>query len=508
MPEQESRLIESGTRRIAKNSLYLAIRTLFLALIQVYLSRVILNNLGVVDFGIYNVVGSVIIFWASARALFSSATQRYLNVAMGSGSHSDVENVFSVAFFLHIALSIIFLLVVGIIGLIAIRYYLVIPPDRIASAQIIFIGSLLASCFTIITSPFLSAIIAHERMDAYALATILESLGMLAVALLIPKVPIDKLIFYGLGVSVMSVFSNSIILLFARKHFFEVHANPRYDKGRAKELAAFAGWNFLGNTTFHFVSEGINFFLNIFFGPVLNAARGITNQVNSLVLNFSGTVITASNPQITHLAAQGNTRELNRLIVLSTKGVYCIALIIIGALYVSISEILTFWLGTVPPYTESFVKVIFVYGLIRCIHAPINSVFLAYAKMKKYQLLEMSILSCTLVFAYVALKFADAEPVYVFIIQATVDLINLIAIMILAKNQTPFDLKYFGKEALGRLMAVTLAFSILIYGFIHLNIHSFIVRSGVTAICGLTVFLILGFTSQERKKLIRLIVKK
>ncbi|MBR8784434.1 hypothetical protein IX308_000605 [Porphyromonas levii] len=497
----------SSNIKIAKNSFFLTIRTFLVALIQVYLSRVLLQSLGAVDYGIYNIVASVIIFWASFRALFSSATQRFLNTAMARESLNELKRIFATSMWLHIALSIFFFTLVSLIGYYAIQNILSIPIERVSIASSIFLFSTISSSFSILTTPYLATVIANERMGIYAFFSIFETSGMLCFAFLMPYAKIDNLLFYGIGASAVTILSNIFLISVAYHYFKETHTKPRFDKNIAKELGIFAGWNFLGNTTFHFVGEGINILLNVFFGPVINTSRGIANQVNSLIQNFATTINSASNPRLCHLIALKKDEEFNRLLSYSARGVFYVALLIISSLYVSLDSVLMLWLGEVPPYTTLFVKIYFLYGIIRSLHAPINSIFIAYGNMKVYQLIEITILTSSLAFSYVALKFLNAPPYSVFLIMTIVDFINLIAIMLWANSSTGFSIRYFFKTALIRIILTFVCVfvsSVLIKTLIDTH---FIWKIIISAFFSLSIIYVIGLDSISRKLVANQIIK-
>ena len=487
--------------KIAKNTVFLAIRTILVVLVTLFSSRLVLQNLGVEDFGIYNVVGSVIIFWNSVSGLFAQATQRFLSVSKATDTPEEIEKVFSTSLFLHSILSVLFFALVTIIGFIFINFFLVMDPSRKEAANWVFFFSILSSAITIITTPFLSAILANERMDVFALSTILDAIGKLGIAFLIPLSFFDGLIFYGCGVLFITLVIRLSIMFFSLIKFREVTLKWQKDKQRLKELTTFAGWNFLGNTAFHVSNEGLNFLLNIFFGPVVNAARGIATQISSALNNFSGIIIVASNPQICALAAKKDLDNYNKMISFSARSIFFFALIVVLPIWMSLDEILNIWLGKTPMYTKEFAQAMLVYSLINSMHPPLNSTFVAFGKMKGYQIIESTIILSSLLISFLLLTFFKTPPISVFIVMTSTCAAKIIADMFWARRCSLFSFKFFFLNILRPIIYVLLL-SIALSIIVHTLSLNWYLRSATGLFIVIFVSFFLGFTSSERKSIL------
>ncbi len=488
----------SNNKRIAKNTLFLSIRTIFTMIITLYSSRVILQNLGIEDFGIYNVVGSVIIFWTAIRGVFASSTQRFLNVAMAEDNSNNSKKVFETSLYINIILSVVFLIFIGVIGFFFINNVLELPSTRIVAANWVFVFSLLSAVIGLATIPFDASVIANERMDFSALITIINATAKLIIAILIPYFSIDGLFFYGLGLFILAIVVRIIMLKFTKKHFSETSFRPKANKDILRSLLSFSGWSFLGNISYHTVTEGLNFLLNIFFGPTLNAARGIAYQVRTATSELSNTVLTATQPQTCKLMAKGEDKKVVKLFSLTSRSIYYLCLLMTVPILVSTKEILTIWLGLVPDFSVEFVRVILIYNLIRSLHGPYNALFVASGDIKVYQFIEIIILPLTLVASYIFLKMGSYPPI-VFGIMAIIELLNLIAITIWANIKMGFSIKKYLRRDIAPIVIVTILSSAIVYLIMNspLANASWVLRS-ITSVIPLGIILpLLGFTKEE-----------
>ncbi|WP_018027533.1 lipopolysaccharide biosynthesis protein [Porphyromonas somerae] len=499
------------TRKVSKNAILLGGRTLFTVFLSFYVSRLLLLNLGETNFGIYSIVGSVIVLWGSLRGLFASSTQRFLNVASVNEDKSYSYKIFSNSLFIHIVIALIFLLLVGGIGTYLINNVLTIPNEAITQANVIFLASLLSSVISVLTTPFDAAIIAHERMGFFALTSIIDVVGRLIIALCIPYTSIDKLIFWGCTYAVLVLFIRMAVVLYAKKHCPEVNFNPLRDSFILRELAKFAGWNFLGNTSFYIVSEGLNFILNMFWGVALNAARGIALQVQSGVSTFTGNIMTASDPQICKLYAEGNFKSMMRLFSQSSRSLTYIYIAVALPIIISASPILNLWLKEVPPYTEEMVILMLTYGFLRTFHSPLNSLFFATAKLKKYQITELIIRTSTVILAFFFAKMSALPPHYVYVILCCTELINTFIIIFVARIEFNFDIQAYLNIVLVPIGKVVVVLFI-IYNCAScvplVNTMHWIATSSLAFIIICLVSFMIGLTSSERATVKSMITNK
>ena len=303
----------TNNKRIAKNTLMLYVRMLFSMIVSLFTSRVVLQTLGVEDYGIFNVVGGVITMFTFINAAMVSSTQRYLNFELAKGNSQRLRSVFNTSLQIHGLIAIAIIVLGETLGLWFVLNKLVIPESRMTAALWVYQCSILACSVNIMSAPYNADIIAHEEMSAFAYISILEvSLKLLIVYLLVVS-PIDKLIAYAILTLSVQLLIRFIYSHYCHKHFEESYIEFNVNKVLFKEMSGFAGWSFFGNLAAILYTQGLNMMLNIFFGPVVNAARGIAVQVQSAVQQFVSGFQTALNPQITKNYAVGDLEQMHNL---------------------------------------------------------------------------------------------------------------------------------------------------------------------------------------------------
>lgn len=288
-----------NNKRIAKNTALLYVRMLFLMAVGLFTSRVILASLGVVDYGISNVVGGVVAMFGFLNAAMTTSTQRYLTYELGRGETGRLRLTFMTSVYIHIIIAATVVLLAETIGLWFLKNKIVIPSGREAAAMYCYQFAILSTVVSILNYPFNAAIVAHERMDAFAYISILDVMLKLGVAYTIYAVNLDKLIVYSILMLLVQIVMTSIYAIYCKRHFEETRFKRLWDTSLLKEMGSFAGWNMCGNVAYILFTQGLNILLNMFFGPVVNAARGVAVQVQGAIMQFAGGFQTAINPQIT-----------------------------------------------------------------------------------------------------------------------------------------------------------------------------------------------------------------
>ncbi|MBR8762943.1 lipopolysaccharide biosynthesis protein [Porphyromonas levii] len=499
------------TKKVSKNAFLLGSRTLLTVLIGLYVSRVLLLNLGEVNFGVYSIVGSVIVVWGSLRGVFASSTQRFLNVASVHEDHSYSRRIFSISLSVHLIIAALFLALVGGVGAYLINNTLSIPAGSLSAANIIFWASMLSSVFSIITTPFDASIIAHERMGFFALTSVLDVLGRLLLALSIPLFKGYELIFWGCAYAFLTVLIRIISVIYAKAKCPEVRFKLELDRSLFMEMTRFAGWNFLGNTSFYVINEGLNFILNVFWGVALNAARGIAMQVQSGIASFTGNVITASDPQICKLYAAGEERSMYRLFSLSARSLSLIYITICMPIVISIQPILILWLKEVPPYTGEMVILMLVHGLIRTFHTPITSLFHATAKLKRVELMELFVRTSTVFFAYLVARFLGVPPYSIYVVLCCTEIVNVLLMVQIARGDFHFDIKFYLKEVMMPVSTVIGTLLLVLVTIVSLQLQSYIhwfVLSALLFLLSGVLSLFIGFSRSERSTLINVVTSR
>lgn len=299
----------ANNKRIAKNALLLYVRMLFLMLVSLYTSRVILDALGVEDYGIYNVVGGVVTMFSMLSGSLSAAISRFLTFELGTGNEEKLRIVFSSSVTIQAGIAIVIIFIAETVGLWFLNEKMVIPENRMTAANWCFQFSVITFAVNLISVPYNAAIIAHERMSAFAYISIFEGIGKLAIAWCIAIYPFDRLIFFGGMIAVLAIIIQIVYGLYCRYHFDECVYHFIYDHDLLKQMCSFAGWNFIGSSSGILRDQGINILLNLFFGPSVNASRGIAFKVQQTVQSFVVNFLTALTPPITKKYASCNYQE-------------------------------------------------------------------------------------------------------------------------------------------------------------------------------------------------------
>ena len=404
--------ISENNKRIAKNTFYLYIRMFITMVVALYTSRVVLRVLGSSDFGLYNVVGGVVTMFSMFSGTLTAGTQRYLTCAMGENDNIKLKKTFSVAFGIHIIVALILIVLAETVGLWFLNTQMNIQNDRIIAAQFVYQFSILAFTLDIVQIPFMSTIIAHENMNVYAYMSIYDVVMKLLIAFLIQYLTYDKLILYALLVFSVNISTVLIYNFYCRRKYEECGLFLLWDKVLAKNMLSFNGWNIIGSATGFVSGQGINILLNIFFGTVVNAAKGISSVVNTYVTGFVTNFQTAANPQIVKLFTTKNYNDLYRLIVNNCRVAGYLFLIIAIPASIEIKQVLTVWLGNYPPYTEIFVILIFLQSFPYSIDRPLVTLINATGKVKWYNLTSGLWIIMILPVGYLLLKlgFSPVAP--------------------------------------------------------------------------------------------------
>lgn len=374
----------SDNRRIAKNTILLYFRTIFIMVITLYTSRVILNQLGVENYGIYNVVGGVVAMFAVISAALSSAISRFITFELGRGDKSRLRAIFSTSINIQIGLSFIILLLGEIVGVWFLNYKMTIPPERLVAANWVLQCSLITFCINLISVPYNALIIAHERMSAFAYISILEAALKLAICYMLIISPWDKLIAYAVLMVIVSIIIRFTYSIFCNRNFEESHYQWGYNHSLVKEMAGFAGWNFFTNTAYIFNTQGISLLVNVFFGVTLNAARGIAAQVESAVMQFVNNFTTAINPQITKCYAAGEKEPMFALVCRGAKFSFLLLLLFALPIMIETDYILTLWLKIVPDMTVMFVRLTIISAMVNILGSSSYTACMATGHIKRY----------------------------------------------------------------------------------------------------------------------------
>ena len=375
-----------NNKRIAKNTLLLYFRMLFLMAVSLYTSRVVLNALGVEDFGIYNVVGGVVAMFTVLSGSLSAAISRFITYELGKGNQENLNKIFSSAVTIQLGLAGIIILLVETIGIWFLNVKMNISEVRMEAANWVFQFSILTFAINLVSVPYNASIIAHEKMSAFAYISILEAVGKLTIAYLIGISPIDKLIFYAILMCAVALIVCFTYGNYCKRHFSECTYRFIWDKQLLKQMFGFAGWNFIGTASAVLRDQGGNVVINLFCGPTVNAARGVAFQVNNAVNQFVANFMTALNPQITKSYASGDKEYMMTLIFQGARLSFYMLLLLSLPILVNTHYILELWLKIVPEHTVLFVQLVLIFTMSESISQPLITAMLATGKIRNYQI--------------------------------------------------------------------------------------------------------------------------
>ena len=403
-----SNQIADNNKRIAKNTLVLYIRMLITLAVGLYTSRVVLNTLGVEDYGVYNIVGGVVAMFGFLNSTMSGATQRFLTTALGEGSKKQMSLVFCSSIQIHAIISILIFVLSETIGMWFLIYKLNIPLDRYDAAIWVLQCSILSSIVMVMSVPYNAAIIAHEKMDAFAYISILEVVLKLLIVFLLMFVDFDKLKLYAILMFSTQIVVRLVYSAYCKRHFPETRYKHVIYKPILKKMSSFAGWDLYGNLCVVGKTQGLNFLLNIFFGTVLNAAAGIAGQVTGIIMQFANNVIMAVRPQIMISYAQKQYARMNYLINRSSIFIYLLILMLSSPLFVDCYFVLKLWLKIVPDYAVSLCRISLLSGLLSIINSTVSAGIHATGNIKKISFISGTCHLLVIPFVYIAFKLGVA----------------------------------------------------------------------------------------------------
>jgi O-antigen/teichoic acid export membrane protein len=436
---------------------------IFVMLINLYTSRIVLNVLGVTDFGIYSVVGGIVVFFSFFSGPLTDATRRFLSYEIGKKDLKRTSMVFSTSLTIHAIMSFFLIVVAETVGLWFLYNKMQIPVERMNAAFFVFQCSIAVSIITLLCTPFNADMIANERMDAFAYISILEVCLKLAVVFLLLSITFDRLILYSFLLVLVQIFIGCSYSLYCRFHFKESKFHFSFDKKLFKDMLHFIGWTMTGGISSVCCNQGLNILLNMFFGPSVNAARAIVVQVQSGIFQFCNNFQTAISPQITKHYAQKDFSNMKTLIITGSKFSFFIVLLLSLPIMIKSQYILRLWLGIVPDYSSVFLRIILLTGLINALANPIIITNHATGDLKKFQIIVETIQISILPISYLVLKTGSLHPEMVFVIQLVISLIAQYARVKIVLPKIDMDLKTYFKEVIFPIIKVSFISIIFLY---------------------------------------------
>lgn len=389
-----------NTKNIAKNTIFLYLRSIIVMAVGIYTSRVVLQTLGVDDYGVYNVIGGFVAMFSILSASLVNASQRFISYEMGKAK-PQTNRIFCGTLSIHLLLALIVFVAFETFGIWFLNTQLNIDPDRMNAANWVFQCSVLTFCINLISVPFNASIIAHERMNIFAYISIYEAFAKLGIVYLLWMSGYDKLILYALLMLAVSISLQTIYWAYCKRHFQECSFHFVVDKPLFKDMLGFIGWNFIGSTVGILVTQGISILINLFFGVALNAARGVVEHANGAINTFVTNFMTALNPQITKSYSAKDFEYMNDLMCRGAKFASILYWFLALGIFVEAEEILKIWLVEVPPYASLFLRLTIICSIFQSLSHTLYIGMLATGNIKKYQIVMGIIYAGSFVLCYV-----------------------------------------------------------------------------------------------------------
>lgn len=490
----------------------LYVRMIVIMLVQLYTSRVILQTLGVEDYGIYNIVAAVVVSLTFITGPLSTATQRFLSFELGRKNTERIKDIFSMSLIVYAILSVLILIIAETVGLWFLNHKMDIPADRLYAANWVFQFSVMTFIINMLNIPFNAAIIAYEKMSFYAYVSIFEAIAKLAIVYFLLLYSGDQLILYGLLVMLVTLSVTSVYKIYCNKRLRDIKIKLVRDKALLKQLLSFSGWSLFGSVASMSADQGLNLLLNLFFGVTVNAAMGIAAQVSAAVNQFVMNFQTAFRPQLVKSYAEGNIPYLHGLICKSSKFSFLLLFMVVCPILFNLDFILHLWLGeNVPEHTTVFCRLMLIYALIESLSGPFWMTVQATGRIKKYQLCISLLIFSNIVLSYFFLK-QGFTPETVLIIKCCMAALYLITRLYFVKNLIKFPIANFGVSVVIPLLLIScvdIGLFVITKNYIHKSpLSTFIISTLIFYAVHLCITYFIGFSSTERDQLKKTIRSK
>ena len=440
--------------RIAKNTMYMYLRMFVILLVSLYTTRIVFNVLGVEDYGIYNVVGGIIVFFSFINNSLTGATQRYITAELAEGNADSQREVFSTAIVSHLLIGIVIVLLGETIGLWFLNSVMNIPPGRMYAANVVYQLSIFSTFLSILQAPFNATIIAHEKMSVYAVFSVFDVLFKLGVAFLIRAVSGDKLIVYAILIAAAGVLNIIIYRIYCYRSFSMCHFKRPANRKTFKSLFTYTGWALFGSAAYVGTNQGVTMLVNYYNGVIVNAAMGVCNQIVSVVSQFVNNFQAAFKPQIVKYYVTGDSFELSKLTIRASRLSAYLILVLLVPICFEIKDFLGIWLGDYPPYAVEFCLLTLVCVYFESICQPLITLITSDKDIRKYQITVSLIYSTNLIFCWIALS-QDAVPYLVIAIRLAIDLALLVSrLLLMRKKWYDFPIMEWVKNAVAKPLLV------------------------------------------------------
>lgn len=487
-----------NSARVFKNTIALYIRMLILTLISLFTTRIVLDVLGAEDYGLNNVVGGFVGMFGFLSGNLTISSQRYFALCLYDDSWGNLNKFFSMNFFIYMLFSVIVLVISETFGLWFVMYKLVIPAGRMTACIIVYEFSVSILLLNMVIAPFLALLVADENLSIYAIVSILEGTFKIIVAYLLFITKKDKLIVFSFLNFCISLMINLFYAVYCLRKYKKLRIGFYKDRDAYKEVFSFLNWNMIGAVAHVGKGQGVNIIMNLFFGPIVNAARGLAFSVNNAVLSFSQNFMKAVDPQITKTYASGNAGSFNKILQVASKMSFFLLYIIILPLVCNMNYVLTLWLHDVPDYTVVFTVLALIDAVIMSITDPIMTAVHATGKVKWYQIIVGGISLLNLPLAYLCLKI-NANPNYTFYVSIVLSVLMAIVRIIIISRLCDFSIKKYIHNVLIPIclvMSITIGFSVLFKN--AQNFGSFLINVLAVVLFSAVCIILIGFNKSER----------
>lgn len=474
----------ANNKRIAKNTLLLYVRMAILMVVNLYTSRIVLEKLGIEDFGLYNAVAGFISMFALMTNSLTAAISRFLTFELGKISVASdctyarqrLKEIFSTSIIIQVVIGFVIIVLCETVGVYFLNTEMNIPEDRMTAVNWVFQFSLVTFFINMISIPYNAIIIAHEKMGVFAYIGLFQGIATLIIAFLIDAFPLDSLVTYAGLLCLLSIVIRLLYGMYCNRHFEESRFSLVFRKDLLKDIFGFAGWNFIGAASGVLRSQGVNVLMNIYCGPVVNAARGLSVQVNNAVHQFSGNFITALNPQITKHYAAGNTSYSIALVFLGARfSLYLYSFLAIPII-IEADTILNLWLHEVPMHTVAFIRLVMLYSMIESLSGTMTTLMLATGNIRNYQLLVGGLQLLHFPAAWIVLKLG-LEPELTYVCAMCVGLCCLTARLYMLHGMLGLPVKQYLRNVFLNVVMVVSAAAIAPF------IVRYTMESGLLRLC-------------------------
>ena len=501
----------SSSKQIAKNTTFLYMRMFVVMLINIFSVRYVLKGLGVVDYGVFNVVAGLVTMFQSLSSIISSATLRFHAYVIGEGKEDKVSDVFTASFNIYALLALGIFIVGEFIGVWFMNTQADIPVDRLNAANWVFQFTIITFVIGLVTSPFYSLIFAYERMSIFSVISVLECILKFLLAYILLYITGDNLIIYGIGLLVIQICHFLAYFITSKHGGGKYHYKKQVEKSLYKRILTFSGWTLFSSSAGIGISQLVTMITNVFFGPVVNAARAIAFQVNGALSSFTGNIIMAIKPPMIKSYAEGNYSRVNSYFNFSNKVIYYSMLLIVMPLFYEMVTILRLWLDVDDVQTVLFCRLILIYVLLLSLNNPISIIIQANGNIKAYSTyVEIpTLLVFPMTWVLYAIGFPAETAFYVMI--CAVISSHLIRLVCLKKLFPVFSYREYVLSFIIPAIIVTVVTTVALH-FIHISLSNSLIRLAIIFAAGFALILVLGYflglNSSERKMLVSLISRR